>query len=277
VIRHPVPAGFVALEEGAGVLLARAEIAEDLLAAGLASPGRWEEILGAAGPGPGRGGVARIEAGGKARLFLKKMRRGGLAGPWWADRFAGAARLLENLVVPFEVARRGIPTAAPAALLLVEGPKGFYRGWLATDEIAGALDLMTRLAREPAPSRDVPAAAAGLVRRAHDAGVEHRDLNLGNLLVREEPPVEAFLVDLDAARLHPGPLDIDRRREAVRRIGRSYEKRFGRSGPLGEDGALAWAELYAGGDADLLRGLRRNDLLGRMSLAMHRTAWRMKE
>src|SRR5262249_43892780 len=142
--------------------------------------------------------------------------------------------LLSNVTVPLEVSRRGIATAAPAALLVEEGPASLYRGWLATEEIAGAVDLLTRLGRAPAPSRDVLAAAAGLVRRAHDAGVEHRDLNLGNLLVREEP-LEAFLVALDRARLHEAPLPIGVRRDAVRRIARSYEKTFGATGPLGSD------------------------------------------
>jgi hypothetical protein len=273
VSRIEPPAGFATRVDGARVLLARPEILTDLLGEGLAAPATWEEILAAAGESPGRGSTARIGLRGGARLVLKRMRRGGLVGSWWSDRFAGAGRLLANLTIPVEVARRGIPTAAPAALLLEEGPRGFYRGWLATDEIAGATDLWTRLARPPAPRREVLVAAAALARRAHDAGVEHHDLNLGNLLVRESPEIEAFLVDLDGARLHDAPLPIARRRAAVRRLGRSYEKRFGRTGPLGSDGTLAWTELYAGGDAELLRELRKGLVLGRLSLAMHRAAW----
>lgn len=267
------PAGFASRGEGPRILLSRPEIESELLREGLALPARWEEMLAAATDGPGRGGTARIELPRGARLVLKKMRRGGLAAPLWGDRFLGAERLLSNLTIPREVSRRGIATASPAMLLLEEGPRGLYRGWLGTDEIAGARDLLTRLGRTPAPSREVLAAAAGLVRRAHDAGIEHRDLNLGNLLVREDGNTEAFLVDLDRARLHSEPLSIGARRAAVRRIGRSYEKSFGRSGPLGANGTLAWRELYAGDDADLLRRLRRGDALGRLMLAMHRAAW----
>jgi hypothetical protein len=269
----PVPEGFASRVEGARTLLVRHDLLEDAVEEGLARKARWDEILGEARGGPGRGAAARIELRSGARLVLKKMRRGGLVGSMWRERYAGAARLLSNLTVPREVSRRGVATAAPAVLLLEEGPKGLFQGWLGTDEIPNARDLMTRLAEVPPPSREAMTAAATMVRRAHDAGVEHRDLNLGNLLVREDRAPEAFLVDLDRARLHPGPLPLALRREALQRLGRSYEKRFGRSGALGADGFRAWCDLYAGEDADLEQRLLRGASLGRVPLALHRLLW----
>ena len=91
--REPLPAGFVAREDGPRTFLARPEILDSLLARGLDSPARWNEVLGARAEGPGRGSTARISIDGGPPLILKKMRRGGLAGPWRADRFAGSRRL----------------------------------------------------------------------------------------------------------------------------------------------------------------------------------------
>ena len=71
------------------------------------------------------------------------------------------------------------------ALLLQAGPPGLYQAWLAVEEVPGAVDLLSRLDPTPPPAPDEIAAAISVVRRMHDAGLEHRDLNLGNLLLGE--------------------------------------------------------------------------------------------
>ena len=52
-----------------------------------------------------------------------------------------------------EVARRGIATPPPVALLAVEGPRGLYRGWLATEEVDRARDLGSLLSSPTLPVR----------------------------------------------------------------------------------------------------------------------------
>jgi hypothetical protein len=193
----------------------------------------------------------------------------------WRDRFLGSRRLLANLTVPAEVERRGIATAAPVALLLREGPPSFFRGWLATSEIEEARDLLTRLGETPIPTRPQLASVAAQVRRAHDQGIEHRDLNLGNLLVRERGAGwEVFLVDLDRAVVHPVPLPFASRQSALRRMERSYEKHFGPDGPLGPGGSRSWYSLYAGEDEELRRRLGAGMTFGRLWLAVHRLGWK---
>jgi hypothetical protein len=105
----------------------REDLADAVISAGLADPGAWESRL-AAGSGPaGRGRMARLELPGSIALLLKRMRRGGLAAALWRDRFAGTRRLLANLRLPSEAARRGIPSPQAAALLLEPGPPGLWR------------------------------------------------------------------------------------------------------------------------------------------------------
>jgi hypothetical protein len=263
-------------EEGGGrLLLVREGLFPAVRAAGLGECETWERALRATPEGPGRGAIARLALPGGPRVVLKRMRRGGVAGPLWRDRFAGRARLVANLEVPVAAAARGVPTAAPVALLLVEGPSSLARAWLAVEEIEGALDLETRLLAGSA-SRDDLAAALVVVRKSHDAGLFHPDLNLGNLLVRTAPGLapEAFLVDLDRARLEDRPLSFGRRRAALRRLERSCLKKLGRQGPLGADAGDLLRSLYAAGDEALALRLRATRGLDRLLVAAHRAGSR---
>jgi serine/threonine protein kinase len=66
-------------------------------------------------------------------------------------------------------------------------------------------------------------AAAAAVRRLHDAGFIHPDLNLQNFLIRPTPPgVEALIIDLD--RVRPARVTSRTRRAAFERICRSIRK-----------------------------------------------------
>jgi len=266
----PVPAGFEVIATGAGCLVASSRHVQALRDGRFDDPVRWESELDGVEAAAGRGGTARVELASGVGLRVKQMRRGGLAGPLWRDRFAGTGRLLDNLHVPLVAAERGVPTAAPVALLLREGPPGFYRGWVAVEEIRDARDLISRLRSGDGPAPEELASAIELVRRMHEAGIEHRDLNLGNLLVRpgaDRP--EAFIIDLDRARVHDGPLPFRLRRRGIRRLERSYVKTTGNRG-----GEVAWHRLYAAGDPELVRRLERGRWVGRVGILLHGLSWR---
>ena len=271
-----VPSGFVSDEAGQRILVSRVEHRDAVQRAGLLDPGRWEEML-RGGDGPGRSGTARLNLPQGPRVVLKRMSRGGWVGPLWRDRFPGASRLLANLTLPLEAARRGIPTASPVALLLLRAPPGLYRAWLAVEEIFGAQDLLGRIAGTPPLGTSEMGAVLSFVRRMHDAGLEHRDLNLGNLLVRERTPGawEVFIVDLDRAILRDGPLPARARRVAVRRLLRSYVKNFGSDGPLLAASSF-WHRLYAAGDEALERRLQAGRVATKVLLALHRIGWRAR-
>jgi len=270
------PAGFLSRAAGSATLLGREDLLDRLLAAGLAEPRAWEAALEPWADSVGRGATGRLTLPAGVRLVVKRMRRGGWTAPLWRDRFAGTARLLRNLSAPIEAARRGVLTAAPAAMLIAPGPPGLHRAWLAVDEVPEAEDLLTRLSGAGPPSEAEVSEALRAVRRMHDAGVEHRDLNLGNLLVRggAEGRPEAYVVDLDRARIHDGPLAVSKRRAALLRMERSYRKRFGEGGPLAGRRGRAWADAYADGDGSLVRALLARSAISRLALAIHRLGWK---
>jgi tRNA A-37 threonylcarbamoyl transferase component Bud32 len=269
------PDGFVAVRTGTGELLCRADLADAAVAMGLDQPAGWHLALrDAAVRGPGRGATARVALVRGPVVIVKQMRRGGLLAPAWGQRFVGRRRLRRNVTVPLEAIRRGVPTPSPVALLVVPGPAGLFRAWLAVEAIEGAIDLVTRL-RDPNPADDAEVGAAlRAVRLLHDAGIVHPDLNLGNLMTRPEGRGWAtFIVDLDRASARDGPLGFGPRQAALRRIERSYRKEFPCGGPLGPGAGDTWYREYAGGDAALLARLERGRRVGGAHLALHRLGW----
>ena len=243
------PPGFAATGDVAR-LIARREHLEELVTLGLQEPAEWTRRLAGGSSGSGRGPTAVVELpSGATRLRLKQMRRGGTLAALWRERYLGVSRLLGNLTLPDEAVLRGIATPAPVALLLQPGPPGFFRAWIAFENLDRAEDLCSVLLSERPPRPHEYTALAELVRRLHERGIEHRDLNLGNLLLerRQEEGARAWVVDLDRARLHAGPVPPRRRRAVLERLLRSYFKEVGADSPTGE-GFVRFMSQAARGD-----------------------------
>ncbi len=268
-----VPPGTVVERRGRVTFVADERRLGALRAAGLADVARWQELLARPRAERGRGPAAIVPLAEGQAVRLKRLGRGGLLGPLWRERVIGRRRLVDNLWLPHEAACRGIPTSAVAALMMLAGPPGLYRGWLALEELPATTDLARLFGAHDPPRPDELAAVLRLVRRMHDAGLEHRDLNLGNLLVRRSGPLpEAFVVDLDRARLHPRPLDFRRRLAALRRMERSLVKL--RRDAASDSVRRSFYELYAAGDRELAARLDRGRRVGRIWIRLHQLAWR---
>ena len=230
------PAGFHRRTTAAGALYAAVDLEDQVLLHGLDRGDVWERLLRSGGGGSGRGASAIL--GG---WRLKRFRRGGLTAPLWRDRYPRASRLVRALAASGEAARRGVPTPAAVALLVERDRGPLVRGYLATEEIEGAEDLARRAVRGAATVRDVEEAMRA-VRRMHDRGVVHPDLNLGNLMMLAAGPVH--VVDLDRVTFTGGPVSERRRRQALRRIARSCAKLTGSPGLFGPGSETLWDEAY---------------------------------
>ncbi|HEY3226307.1 MAG TPA: lipopolysaccharide kinase InaA family protein [Planctomycetota bacterium] len=158
--------------------------------------------------------------GAPGRVLVRELARGGLA------RFAGnihlgMKRILRELraVLRARTAGLNVPEIVACRATHAFGP--FHRFTLVVREIAGARDLLA-LARETAPARHrrIIADVAGEVRRMHEAGLYHGDLNVKNILLQG---TEVYFIDLDRAVLRmardPG-LDAAN----LSRLNRSVEK-----------------------------------------------------
>lgn len=269
-----LPDGFVASSHGRLTLIARADCAGDAMEAGLDEPGGWQRRLAVPAGSTGRGATALLELPSGRTARIKRLCRGGWTAPLWRDRFVGARRALDNLRLPVEACRRGVATPAPLALLIERRRSGLVRAWLAVDEIASSTDLRSRLVSGRPPAEVEFETVLRVVRDMHDRGVEHRDLNLGNLLIRGDGELAAFVVDLDRSRLHGGALGFGLRQRALRRLERSYVKAC-HPDPASDGIRRAFYAHYAAGDRAMERRLERGRRLGRVWIGLHQLGWRM--
>lgn len=250
---------------GGSVVILRRGLAPSLPPGLLEDP---ESYLRAhAGPSAGRGALARIVSADGTALLLKKYRHGGALRTVLPDLFAGTKRMLGDLAASERARASGIPCAAVAGLLLARRAGPLWRGYLLTEEIADAQTLDRALAADP---RRLAQSAVRTVRRLHDAGILHRDLNLRNLLVRRE---EVFVIDLDGARIVPSPTPAQRFAN-LSRLDRSYVKIFRDGGPLTHEHRRALLEVYVAQDAAMRRALEARLGAHKRALARHRRLWR---
>jgi 3-deoxy-D-manno-octulosonic acid kinase len=171
--------------------------------------------------GGGRGGTLRIPTE-HGDLVLRRLRRGG-AMRWLGETHFGLRpRPLREFAVLLRARRRGLPVPDPVAAVVERRLGIAYRGFMVMRDLGG--EPVSALIGGEQPPDLLRLLALGL-RQLHDAGLDHPDLNLGNVLwiPRSYGPRLAF-VDLDRARLHVGPLGLAGRRRCLRRLRRSAAK-----------------------------------------------------
>jgi 3-deoxy-D-manno-octulosonic acid kinase len=186
----------------------------------------------------GRGSVSFISVGG-LELVYRRYLRGGLAARVSRDRYLwlGEARtrafrefhLLAGLV------RLGLPVPRPVAARYVRHGLS-YRAELVTRRLPGVSSLAARWLAGEATDEDW-AIAGRCIRRFHDAGVRHADLNANNIML--DGRGGAWLLDFDRGRMQPpGPW----REQVLARLGRSLEK-IGTGAGRGDEWRARFAAL----------------------------------
>jgi 3-deoxy-D-manno-octulosonic acid kinase len=169
----------------------------------LVDPGHWRSQGRVTGEAPGRGASLFLDAGAGRQWVLRPYRRGGLIARLSAARYLWTGleqtRAFRELRLTADLHRRGLPVPTPVAAAVTR--RGLtYEAALITERISGARALAERL--EARRAGDALLAEVGrTIRRFHDAGLDHVDLNARNLLVDEEGKV--WLIDLDRCRLRP--------------------------------------------------------------------------
>ncbi|KAF0245684.1 MAG: 3-deoxy-D-manno-octulosonic acid [Planctomycetota bacterium] len=179
----------------------------------------WPAIEAASRPfAGGRGGVRELPGG----LLIRHCRRGGALGGLLGDRHWSPKTAWDEMQMSEKLMREGV---AVAEVLAVRAEK---RG------LAWRLDVVTRTVENAATLRDLiageaprgfpptpVAAAAAAVRRMHDSGLWHADLNLQNILVTRDADVR--IIDLAGSKVKR-PLPERARLDNLARLYRSLEK-----------------------------------------------------
>ena len=169
----------------------------------LVDPGHWRSQGRVTGEAPGRGASLFLDAGAGRQWVLRPYRRGGLIARLSAARYLWPGleqtRAFRELRLTADLHRRGLPVPTPVAAAVTRHGLT-YEAALITERIPGARALASRLETDTTDD-DLLRRAGTTIRRFHDAGLDHVDLNARNLLVDEEGKV--WLIDLDRCRLRP--------------------------------------------------------------------------
>lgn len=165
-------------------------------------PEAWQARGLVVGSAPGRGASQFLDVAGR-QWVLRPYRRGGMAARisrsdylWLGLERTRAFREMRLTRTLFE---RGLPVPAPVAALVVRAGLR-YRAALITVRLPRSQALAERLADA---STTLLEEVGATIRRFHDAGLDHVDLNARNLLVSADDKI--WLIDFDRCQLRaPG-------------------------------------------------------------------------
>jgi 3-deoxy-D-manno-octulosonic acid kinase len=167
------------------------------------------------------------------QMVFRRSRRGAMARVVLGDKFVGFhARMFREAAVTAHALERGVPAAEVLVAARERLVPGVYRGWVITREVGQSENLRTYCDREVAAEaqdfeakRAVLRAVAEAIRKLHDAGVDHPDLNLKNILVRTRAgaPPDVHIIDFDKTRIR-ADLSLPSRIRNLARLFRSVVK-----------------------------------------------------
>jgi 3-deoxy-D-manno-octulosonic acid kinase len=174
----------------------------------------------------GRGGAKVVEGSADA-VVVRPFRRGGLPAVLLFDLYFGwTPRPFREVDATEALRRQGAPVIEVLGAAVHWIVPGCYRGWLATRYLPGACTLWEWLsdAHTPVARTDVLRRVGEAIRRLHECGGRHPDLNLTNVLVQSGPgaPVIVF-IDFDRARrgahrYRTADADLARLRRSVQKL-----------------------------------------------------------
>lgn len=172
----------------------------------LFDPGYWYGAGRVEGSAMGRSGraVTFVRGGANDEVWaLRHYRRGGWAGRVIEDSYLwlglDAARPFREFRLTAELHAKGLPVPKPVAAH-VERSGPIYRGDLITQRIDGAEPLADLLLAEPMPPLQW-IVLGRVLRRFHQAGVRHDDINARNIL--RDARGSFHMIDFDKAELLP--------------------------------------------------------------------------
>jgi 3-deoxy-D-manno-octulosonic acid kinase len=216
------PSDFECVRDGSATMLVRSDCCSWLLPLLRARQSDWAgyqtQALAA-----GRGGAQLVRADGHD-VVVRPYRRGGMAAWVLHDTYFGwHPRPFRELGTLAALRHSGAPVVEVYAAMVQWLAPGCYRGWLVTRYIAGARTLWEWFSTNP-PLRQreqVLAQVGRAIRRLHDCGSGHPDLNLNNIVIgtsleAADPPQVVF-IDFDGPRRAP-QADVARLARSARKL-----------------------------------------------------------
>lgn len=167
--------------------------------------------------GSGRGVLLSFDYPGGQGL-IRGYQRGGAMRVLWRDRYLLVNRPLREFQVHLTAQGRGL--RVPPLLGVCWRRSGpFFSGAIATEAL-DAEHLLAYLQHDSPEKKEMLHACGALIRRMHDAGLWHADLQVKNILIAKDGPI---LIDWDNARVH-ATLTLLQYMRNLLRLRRSFEK-----------------------------------------------------
>ena len=246
------------------------------LQAGALDPLLFEAATRRASPGGGRGAILTMNLGGLP-AHAKRPVHGGMLGAFLGGLYLGPGRLFEQVRSSARLRERGVPTPEILAVgwRSVFGP--VQRRAIVTRTIPGARTLYEALRSVGGiRRRETLACTADLVRKMHDAGFVHADLNLTNLIVSDvEGALRVHVIDLDRGSCRPA-VGRCRRTRNLARLFRSQEKWLPRGSALSPREEIRFLRRYSGAGRGVVRRLLKLFRLYTIALGPRRLLWRLR-
>lgn len=273
-----MPADYAVHRVGSTWIVVERAHTRSLVELRLADAGAREALF-TRGPRRGRGTTPRVDLDRSTAMVLRRYQHGGALAHLAGSLFLGPGRPLQELRVTARAEGSGAPVPHVLCLVLwpVFGP--FWSAVLGTREERGARDLLAALQAGGPPSerRELARKVGAAIRKLHDAGVEHGDLQLRNVLVTGESDLRIVVVDLDRAIFHRyGVVPAGRRARNLGRLARSAVKAGLWGGVVGRREVAAFTSAYLGRNRTLRRELRAWLPRERLKLLLHRLTYPLR-
>ena len=174
--------------------------------------------------------------------LLKHYWRGGLVGRLISRRYwffgFGSTRMVREYRLLCDLHEADLPVPRPVAALAQRHLLLFYSGSLLTEYLEGCESLASRI--RSSTLSEIPWEAIGaVIRRFHDEGVMHHDLNASNILLGLE---QIYLIDFDKGQRVSSSGEASWKEVHLRRLRRSLDKLL----EAGEGVDESWARLKDG-------------------------------
>lgn len=185
----------------------------------------WRQRGAIAGNATGRNTAWFIDDG-EQKILLRHYYRGGLVGKFNKDRFLRQpvvqSRAMREYALLLRLRELGLPVPEPVAASVSNAGFAFYRADIIVRIIPNATDIF-QLLRQHALTEAEWQTLGQVIRRLHQAGVYHSDLNCHNLLLDKQG--QAWIVDFDKCGFRaPGEWQDDN----LNRLLRSLRKERGK-------------------------------------------------
>jgi serine/threonine protein kinase len=196
------------------------------------------------------------------RMVLRQYSHGGLLRAITGNLYLFGARSFRELAITEEIRSCGIPTVEPiGAIHQVTDFPPFYRAYLLTREVPGALNLIQyfeKIGNRPnrkklSHKRKMIRYSGLLLRQFHQSGFFHQDLQLKNILVAGD---QIMLIDFDRS-YRKQTLSIQERIKNLLRLNRSVEKWKRLGLPITRTDRWRFFLAYAGDDEKIREAMEK--------------------